>query len=307
MVIQQKYCPVCGSAGPTQNAVSYGWTFSCDRCGSYGLALPMLAALTGALKEEPEFLAARPYLSAYLRQTAEAGETVEVRHDNWRAFAAAHAHTSVSRKLDLLFRLFATRSATLGRTVSLDPDDFVLLDAADGGEMQFLADALVEQGVIRSQGPPGSFVVTAKGWERLNPIDPGGVPGTCFVAMAFDPSLNEAYSDGIEPAIAAAGLRVVRVDKIEHNGVVTDLIQAEIRRAQVIVADVTMQRQGVYFEAGFALGLARIVIWTCRKDEIKKVHFDTRQYSHVVWETPIDLRSKLEARIRGTVAISVRH
>jgi nucleoside 2-deoxyribosyltransferase len=84
------------------------------------------------------------------------------------------------------------------------------------------------------------------------------------------------------------------------------VILGEIRRAQLVIADVTLQRQGVYFEAGFALALGRIVIWACRQDEIARVHFDTRQYSHVVWSDAADLRAKLEARIRATVPIIVK-
>ena len=133
------------------------------------------------------------------------------------------------------------------------------------------------------------------------------MPGTCFVAMAFDPTLDPAHDEGIRPAVEACGLAVVRVDKIEHNGVVTDLILGEIRRAQLVVADVSLQRQGVYFEAGFAIALGRTVIWSCRDTDLPNVHFDTRQYSHVVWATPADLRAKLEARIRATVPIQVRH
>lgn len=120
--------------------------------------------------------------------------------------------------------------------------------------------------------------------------------------MSFDPSLDQAYDAGIKPAVQEdCAMKVVRVDRVEHNGVVTDLILASIRSAQLTVADVTLQRQGVYFEAGFALGLGRTVIWTCRKDELPKVHFDTRQYSHIVWETPAELREKLTNRIRATV------
>lgn len=137
-------------------------------------------------------------------------------------------------------------------------------------------------------------------------IEPGGVPGTCFVAMAFDLTLDPAYDDGVRPAVEACGFAVVRVDKVQHNGVVTDLILGEIRRAQLVVAAVTLQRQGVYFEAGFAIGLGRTVIWSCRENNLTNVHFDTRQYSHVVWTTPTDLRAKLEARIRGTVLVPVR-
>jgi len=30
------------------------------------------------------------------------------------------------------------------------------------------------------------------------------------------------------------------------------------------------------------MGLGRQVIWTCRDDDLKNVHFDTRQYNHIV-------------------------
>ena len=64
---------------------------------------------------------------------------------------------------------------------------------------------------------------------------------------------------------------------------------------------ITGQRQGVYFEAGYALGMGIPVIWTCRSDEIDKCHFDTRQYNHIVWETAGDLKEKLTNRILATI------
>ena len=57
----------------------------------------------------------------------------------------------------------------------------------------------------------------------------------------------------------------------------------------------------IHFEAGLAMGLGRPVIWTCRKDDFENTHFDTRQYNHIVWETPEDLREKLADRIRATI------
>lgn len=68
-----------------------------------------------------------------------------------------------------------------------------------------------------------------------------------------------------------------------------------------MIADFTGNRNGVYFEAGFAMGLGIPVIWTCRKDHIDNVHFDTRQYNHIVWETPEELREKLTYRIEATI------
>jgi hypothetical protein len=33
-------------------------------------------------------------------------------------------------------------------------------------------------------------------------------------------------------------------------------------------------------------------VWTCRESDVEKQHFDTRQYNHVVWSTPEDLREE---------------
>ncbi len=49
------------------------------------------------------------------------------------------------------------------------------------------------------------------------------------------------------------------------------------------------------------MGLGIPLIWTCHEDHIGEAHFDTRQYNHIVWSTPEDLRERLTARIEATV------
>ena len=63
------------------------------------------------------------------------------------------------------------------------------------------------------------------------------------------------------------------------------------------------QKHGVYFEAGYAQGLGIPVIFSCRKDEIddKKVHFDTRQYNYIAWESIDNLKQRLIERIRAAI------
>jgi hypothetical protein len=244
-------CPVCDRA----DVKTEGTALNCKRCCRYSID-----ARVGAVLKDPDFARLRVYLSAHLRQAGERGEeVVAVRFDNWKTFAEGHAHTRVSRKLDMLLELFCKLSSTAGKTIALNPtDDFVLVDAGDVEEMNWLTESLVEQQMLRVSDPYPfrSYTVTPKGWEHNSPMYPGGVPGTCFVAMALHPLLDGVYESGIKPAVEASGLTVINVGKVQYNGIVTDLIHAEIRRAQVIVADVTSQRQNVYFEAGLAIGLA---------------------------------------------------
>jgi hypothetical protein len=39
----------------------------------------------------------------------------------------------------------------------------------------------------------------------------------------------------------------------------------------------------------------------CRKDQVNDLHFDTRQFNHILWETPEDLRRQLADRIRAVI------
>ena len=58
---------------------------------------------------------------------------------------------------------------------------------------------------------------------------------------------------------------------------------------------------GFIFEAGLAMGLGIPVIFTCRHDMLDKLHFDTRQYNHIVWTGPEDLNERLRLRIEGRI------
>jgi len=88
---------------------------------------------------------------------------------------------------------------------------------------------------------------------------------------------------------------------VEHINRIDDEIIAHIKAASFVVADFTGHRGGVYFEAGFALGLDLPVIWCCRKDHLAELHFDIRQYNCIDWETPDELSMRLQNRIEATI------
>jgi hypothetical protein len=179
-------------------------------------------------------------------------------------------------------------------TESLDFDELVaFLQMME--QMNLLVDSTQAMGAYE-------FTPTASGWLKIDELVTR-LPNTSqvFVAMWFNDVTQAAYADGIEPAISASGYRAVRIDKKEHNNKIDDEIVAEIRRSKFLVADFTCEKEkvrgGVYFEAGLAMGLGIPVIWAVAKESLGDVHFDTRQYNHIVWDSPEALRKMLKERI----------
>ena len=125
----------------------------------------------------------------------------------------------------------------------------------------------------------------------------------CFVAMWLDDSMKQVYDEGIEKAIIECGYTSMKIDEKQHLNKICDEAIAEIRRSRFVVADFTHGAAGargsVYYEAGFAQALDLPVIFSCRKDQ--ELHFDTRQYPHILWETPEDLYAQLKDKIGALI------
>jgi hypothetical protein len=296
----EKPCPICQKnakhefVGPGHRHI-----VECEFCGFYEIT-----STAESIFKSKEDRSLFPYLSAHIRQNSSFQTPFQLDSKNWEYFAKVHKATPVIRKMDYILRLSAQRTDFPGSQVSFLDNDPPLIDAANSKEMLYLLKQIEELGYIDLELTSTSLrcIILAKGWERLQEQTEHGIPGRCFVAMSFDDTLNKAYDEGIYPALKDdCGLDPIRMDKEEHNEKICDKIIAEIRQSQFLVADFTRHRPGVYFEAGFALGLGRPVIWTCRKDELENAHFDTRQYNHIVWEAPAELREKLRNRVMATI------
>jgi len=142
-----------------------------------------------------------------------------------------------------------------------------------------------------------------KGWERISQLVSGNVTTKqVFIAMKFgSPVLDEAYEKGILEALGELGFHPHRVDQEDFLGKVCEKIIADINLSDFIIADFSYHRGNVYFEAGYALGQRKPVIWCCKKGSTRNLQFDTRQYNHIVWENADDLYKKLIYRIQATI------
>ena len=233
----------------------------------------------------------------------------------------------VSDRADSILRYLATRSETLGAQVRCrgyvnlfsdiqlnDLNKTYLEMLAHSGcvgdnDLQFLLTHLKELSLIEyrhSSNLDHACTLTVEGYARLAELEKSYTASSrAFVAMWFDDSMSGAWEDGFEPAIRSTGYDPVRIDQQDHVNKIDDEIIAEIRRARFVVADFTQgnsgARGGVYYEAGFAHGLSIPVIFTCREESFEKIHFDTRQYNHIVWTKYDELRRDLMTRIAAVI------
>lgn len=302
-VAEDNKCLLC--RGDAERSGGDPRTFKCDRCGNYQVEKFVDLAYRDALAEElfP--------LSPIARDHWECLGTplLITKHNVDDLKSRLPREHDVTDKAQRLLRALARRTEHPGYRVKIDPGkDYPLAYAATNGEFRYYWQHLVSLGWIDCNLNSHFLLIrlTPEGWAEIERLRHTNVESEkVFVAMRFgDEELDSAYDDGMQPAIEQdCGYRPIRVDREEYLGCIDDRMIAEIRESRFVVADVTEQRQGVYFEAGFALGFGLPVIWACRDDDIEKVHFDTRQQNHIVWADPGDLREKLTNRIRAVIGL----
>jgi hypothetical protein len=217
----------------------------------------------------------------------------------------------VSLRLDEALLNLGSMASRPGQSLALmkEAATAVALWADDTEGAGYVFRALVELGRIEdfknTGAGPFQIRLTPKGWEHFEHLREGMIgsgPPTAFVAMYFHEELFPVFSEVIRPALAQVGYEAERVDQREHNHRIDDEIIARIRASRFVLADFTGHRGGVYYEAGFAHGLGKPVIFTVRGEEdLKKAHFDTNHFKHIVWE-PGDLEAFYKALVNRVLA-----
>jgi hypothetical protein len=237
------------------------------------------------------------------RRTLEGYSPVLLSDDTVEAIVANLPSPATHEKPDILLVSLALLHPEPGNHFKLDTlRERSLACARDPTEIGYFLKCLIgDRHYIVSQ-PPG-LQITGSGWERVATLSAkgGALSKTAFVAMAFNPSMLSLWDTAFYPAIKRADFEPRLANNPAHNEQIDARIIAELKQCRFVVADVTGANTGVYFEAGYALGLGRSVIWTCQNKSRKDMHFDTRQYNHILWEDATDLSEQLYYRIVATI------
>lgn len=295
-------CPICGT-GEVPQIFSYADAdiYRCPTCGTYLLSQGAATAIEAGKYDDEQ----RHVLSSVIHLRRQRGETPLVALETIEELiASAPTPKTLPEALDALLFHIGERQKRFSHYVQIELRKFPVTVAGNTEDFRYVADLLIQAGYaeVYDDAMRDGFRLTPAGWTRLNELRATRPDSRrAFVAMWFDESLNAAWMEGIRPGLEDAGYTAVRLDAVEHNEKIDDRIIAEIRRSGLVVADLTGGRANVYFEAGFAMGLGVPVIWTCREDHLDDLHFDTRQYNYIGWETPAELRERLRLRIEATL------
>ncbi|MGH9894821.1 MAG: hypothetical protein ACREA0_23150 [bacterium] len=121
--------------------------------------------------------------------------------------------------------------------------------------------------------------------------------------------LDNLVNTYFKPALAETGFVLRRLDDEQPAGLIDDRLRVEIQSARFLLVDLTHRNLGAYWEAGYAEGLGKPVIYTCEESKFEDAsHFDTNHHLHVLWNAA-DLApaiKKLKATIRATIPEATR-
>lgn len=274
---------------------------TCEICGKYSISGPARAQLESAQYTDKKWI-----LSVATKKASAVGSLLELTTPRIERLLERSPSSNPLACTDDLVTYIAAKSERYGDGVNVPFTEYARFGLRNKEALHGVIRLLNDLKLAEFRNTSNNFYCVSlmpSGWQRANELRKASDDGRkVFVAMAFDPTMRPAFDDGIRPAIEDdCGFTACRVDGVEYNGKVDDRIVAEIRSARFVVADFTMHRHGVYFEAGFGLGLGIEVVYCCREDEVSKAHFDTRQFNHVLWNDCAQLRSRLTSRIRATV------
>ncbi len=306
-------CPVCKSVLP-DGRHDYGTKayFKCPRCGLFGLTSTAEATLANLL-DTPRKAAV---LSYAIRQTRPAGRDTPVFDpDACKKVVEEGFLPTPHEQADHLIRWLGEHQSGPGESIRISFETVAaVIGALSFKAYRFVLAGLVTSGFVQelefTDGTSDVQLLFA-GWARFEQLRRGAPTGRkAFMAMQYgDALLDRVVNEHFRPAVAETGFVLRRLDDHPQAGLIDDRLRVEIQSARFLIVDLTNKNAGAYWEAGYAEGLGKPVIYTCRRPNFHEdSHFDTNHHLHVLWDES-DLKAaatQLQATIRATMPEAMR-
>lgn len=307
-------CPVCNSplkeTRPSTDGRDASF-FSCPQCGEFVLSGSLIATLPHTLQKHKDAAAKISHALRAMQQTNKGAEFYTTTVDE----VLNRPLPRPKEQADMLIRWLAENVAGPGETTWIEPSTHSSIIGAKTPEgfaliLQHLFDiGLLTGNLSKAIASPGRAHATLSfdGWDYYEKLRQGvATYRKAFMAMKFGESdLDRLLETTFKPCAKQAGFELLRLDDLPRAGLIDDRLRVEIQASDFVVADLTHDNLGAYWEAGYAEGLGKPVIYTCEKNkfEVQKTHFDTNHHLTIIWDkaAPEEAGEKLKATIRATL------
>jgi len=186
------------------------------------------------------------------------------------------------------------------------------IGAYDYEGVKYVLDFLNEQGMFvyfeakfMTKDRVFHCVMSFRGWDRYYELQRSNKDSRlAFMAMKFgEEPLTTIYSNIMKDAVNKTGFDLRKLDEEKKAGLIDDKLRVEIRRSKFLIADLTHDNNGAYWEAGFAEGLGMPVIYVCEEEKFKtiKTHFDTNHHLTVCWRNDKEGLEKFADELKATI------
>lgn len=312
-------CPVCDLQLTSAYEIGGAQVFDCKRCGTWmgipnhNYAIPFPEALCPG--DERRNLRRKAQLSRIIRRGQVPAKHFGVRVDFLDGWNLDAPLSSPYEQIDDLILWIGQNqlspieparwnldalSAYAGCALDADRSRSPLTWLLSSIEFQKLCE-------VSAYENDSLFKLTMDGWQQYHQLlQDEGDSHFAFMAMKFgDPQLDEVFTTCFVPAVEKTGFELRRLIDGQGAGLIDDQMRIGIRTSRFVISDLTHNNSGAYWEAGFAEGLGKPVIYTCRRAEWEEqsTHFDTNHLVTIIWD-PADLddtSERLKATIRATL------
>jgi len=297
-------CPICGGQVTVVPPTTRTFEMTCTVCGHFKVTYEAMLAMEGAARSQK--------IQRWIRRANDDDKTPLLDMKMLDAIEQAPQPTPMEQADDYLLLVARKSSDVLGMMATFPEAELMArLGMEDARGITFVLQHLEELGFLReTPGAKGSVAaqLTVSGWSRVRELRRSSKDSRLiFMAMQFkNPVLRELVDEHFKPAAEAAGFTLRRVDEEPRAGLIDNHIRVDIRNSAMVVADLSDGNNGAVWEAGFAEGLGRPVLYTCEARLFrnkKKRHFDVEHAQTIKWEIGKfeEAADELKATIRATL------
>lgn len=118
-----------------------------------------------------------------------------------------------------------------------------------------------------------------------------------FIVSQFGGPYDTLYNEVIKPVCEKKNYEPIRCDEMATCNIILSDIILSIRRATVIIADITPDNPNVFYEIGYAHAIKKPTILLCEKSIRDKLPFDVSGFRVVFYNNTIGGKEDVEEKL----------